>query len=417
MAVLKTLDELAARVQALGYDTYTKKLPKTITVVTSQPRVEVLEKIAKSLKSFGGSYNPKGAGSSIGRTELTGGYIVLAKSGGGGSGAGADVTKLTESAQCIYAAAHYSNFKMIPSEMKKAEGKADINESFANIYKKLPDEWIKSCMLGAEILKKNYPGTNYTFHRGSSWVEKLEDHWKALNSEAQLFSNLNKWSPADIWMVSSAGASIDLTKTKSIAELNAVLLKALNEKKIIGVSLKKIVGSASLSKVNVGADRPKWKFESTTTGLRDFWSSGDGYILFEGGKIQFRKFGSTWQGEIKGKNANMGKISGGPITGIMNTFGITLQPQREITGRSAQNIKDFYEWYSGISYHPKMSFNQFNIEASKKDHNWYVSKILTTQLLYHIENQNTKKQEEITSSFLNYASSQSVLSGPFVKVY
>lgn len=423
MPQFKNKDELKVQLHKIGYKDLTDKTAKkiVINIPKGADRVGTLEDAANKLKSYGGKYNDKSNESSVGRTEFNGGFAVLAKiKGGGGSGAGSDLTKLTESAQCIYNASHYAKGGYSHTDLKKHAKDADVDETMTNILKKLPEDWVESSMLVAEELKKRFPAAKrYTHHRGSKWVSDLEGHWKKLNDEAgKPFSNLNKWSPADIWMVSSKGANVDLLKTKTLTELNKVLLANLKTKDIVGVSLKKVAGRAQYKELNVSSSRPTWKYESTTTGLRGFFASGDGYLMFDGGKAQFRKFGSTWQGELKGKNANMGKVSGGPIITLMKIqFGKDMIPQRDLMGRTDADVEMFYDWYCKVKYHDKMSYYDFYKEVEQKDMNWFISKAMTTQLISIVENLPKAKKDEFASALVNYAASESVLSGPYVKVY
>lgn len=417
-------DELNAMLSSVGYETTDGKTKKTTVILLPKggDREGTLREVAKKLKKYDGKYNPSGGSSSVGRTELRGSYYIECKiKGGGGSGAGSDLTKLTESAQCVYSAALYAGKNYTQKDMKSVSSSFDVDEKLDNIFKKLPDDWIESSKIIAARLKKEFPpsGKKYVHHRGSKWVDTLEKHWKKLNDDADKpFSNLNKWSPADIWMVSAKGAKVDITKTKSLVELNNLLIKNLKSKDIIGVSLKKVVGTAKYKELNTSKKRPSFKFEKTSTGLRGFFQSGDGYLFFEGGKAQFRKFGSTWQGELKGKNANMGKMSGGPIKGLIdNIHKKKFVPQRDLKEKNEENIESFYEWYSNVPYHKKMSRTEFMKNIKDKDMNWYVSKILTTQLIAMIESLTDKDKDRFASGMVNYAGSESELSGPYVKLY
>ena len=424
MPSFASIQELQTAISQLGYTEFEKKSSRKLVILLPRggDRAGTLDQVATKYKSYGGKYNDKSSESSVGRSEFTGGYTVLAKiKGGGGSGAGSSLTKLTESAQCVYNACHYAGDKFTNANLKKHSSKADTDEQFDNILNKLPDDWIVSSKLIAEKLKKQFPdrGKGYVHHRGSSWVNTLESHWKTLNTEAgKPFANLNKWSPADIWIVSSAGSRVDLTSTNNIVELNELLVEKLKSKDIIGVSLKKVVNIANYKELNVGFNRPTYNFESTTTGLRGFFQSNDGYMMFDGGKAQFRTFGSTWQGELKGKNANMGKVSGGPIESIIRIqFKKNFVPQRELASRTDDNMKQFYSWYTSIPYHNDMSYDDFYAESTKKDQTWYISKIMTTQLMSIVESFSSKQKDEFASALVNYAGSESVLSGPYVKVY
>lgn len=424
MSQYKTKDDLKIALSKLGFTDFVDKTQTKliVNIPKGSDRATVLEEIAKKLK---GKYNDSAHGdSSVGRTELSNGkWHVIAKiKGGGGSGAGSDLTKLTESAQCVYNACLYAGDTFTAANLKKHGSKtADVDEKMDNILKKLPDDWIVSSKIIAEKIKNEFPdrGKSYTHHRGSRWVDALEKHWKDLNKEAgSPFSNLNKWSPADIWLVSRKGSRVDIIGTKTLVELNQVLIDNLKSKDIVGVSLKKAVGRANYKELNVDSNRPTYKFESSTTGLRGFFQSGDGYMMFDGGKAQFRKFGSTWQGELKGKNANMGKVSGGPIITLLKMqFKKDMIPQRELMQRSDDDVRMFYDWYNNVPYHDKIDYFDFYKEVESKDMNWFISKAMTTQLISIVENLPKKKKDEFASALVNYAGSESVLSGPYVKVY
>ena len=425
MPTFKSRDELKIQLDKCGYtDLADGKTSKTVVVQLPKggDREGVLRETATKLKSYGGKYNPTGGQSSVGRTEFTGNYYVECKiKGGGGSGAGSDITELAESAQCVYLAAKYKKAgKYDQKSLSECKAHYDVSDTLKRINEKLTDDWVDSSKLGAEMIAKKFPnsGKNYVAHRGSSWVTALERHWKTLNDEAgKPFTNLNKWSPADMYIVSSAGKSIDLTKAKTLVELNQMMLKAYKSKDIVGISLKKMRGTVQFKELNVTTARNAYAFVSATTGLRGFFESQDGYIMFNGGKAQFRKFGSTWQGELKGKNANMGKVSGGPVAGFVKEyFKVDFVPQRELLKRDEATIDQFYEWYNLCDDTPEIDKYDFYKQVMDKDMNWYVSKILTAQLMAIVAKATPKQRDAFTSGMVNYAASESVLSGPYATV-
>lgn len=408
------IDDLKLSISNMGYE-IKKVSGKNIDVIvpgSSQDRISFLKDIAQKLN---GRYNPRGGSSSVGRAEISGFYIN-SKPKGGGSGAGSDVTALTESAQCAYAAALWYGKDFSSKSIKAAAKYFDINVKTEDVINKLSDQWVDSCIITAEKLKKEFGKKRYTFHRGSTWVESLETHWKNLNKIEKQFTNLNKWSPADIYMISDAGKRIKLTEANTIIELNAMMLKAIKSRDIIGVSLKQVKGTAKLDYKNVSKDRYTYEFEKLTTGKREFFASGDAYIYFNGGEIQFRTFGSTWQGEIKGKTANMGKISGGPINTLMAKNGITLKPQSAIVEKTLPLVKEFYKWYKHFEKGNAISEKEFITLVDSKDQNWWVSKYLSVQLMYKIDILKQEEKNTIVTSMIGYAASESDLSAPYVKV-
>lgn len=425
MPTFKSREELKIQLDKCGYtDLADGKTSKTAVVQLPKggDREGVLRHVADKLKSYGAKYNPSGGQSSVGRTECAGGYYVECKiKGGGGSGAGSDITELAESAQCVYLAAKYKKAgKYDHKSLAECKAHYDVSDTLKRINEKITDDWIESSKLGAEMIAKKFPnsGKNYVAHRGSTWVSALEKHWKDLNNEAgKPFTNLNKWSPADMYIVSSAGKNINLTKAKTLVDLNKMMLKAYKSKDIVGISLKKMRGTVQFKELNITTERNQYEFVSATTGLRGFFLSNDGYIMFNGGKAQFRKFGSTWQGELKGKNANMGKVSGGPVAGFVKEyFKVDFVPQRELLEQDDATMDQFYEWYTQCEDTADMDKYEFYKEVKKKDQNWFVSKILTAQLMAIVANATKKQRNEFVSGMVNYAASESQLSGPYAKV-
>ncbi len=428
MAILKTRDELKIKLDKCGYgDLKDGNTQKTVAVLLPKgsDRVDALMTIATKLKSFGGKYNGTQRKSTTGHVELSGQFVVVAKhKGSGGSGAGAGATRLTESAQCVYNSACYASQAYTHAGLKKNSTKFDVDEEINNILTKLSDDWISSSKLTAENLKKRFPKRNYTHHRGSRWVGELYNHYKELNKGAgKPFGDENKWNPADIWMCTPKGESAlrKIKQTETLVDLNNMLIEYYNTGDIVGVSLKKVVGSVTAKEMNVGANRSTYNFESMTLGLTSFWNSQDGYIYFDGGRAQFRTFGTTWQGELKGKNANMGKMSGGPIKGLYDFIAGPSRPkfvpQIQVRDRTEENIKQFYEWYCMVPGLPKMSEYDFYKELKEKTDSWYLSKIQSTQIIALVSQFNKKDKDRFSSGLANYAGSESELSGPYYKVY
>ena len=427
MPAIKSRDELKIQIDKCGYtDLKDGKGSKLVTVLLPKgvDRVDVLMSIATKLKAYGAKYNPTPTKSTTGHVELTGSYAVVAKyKGSGGSGAGAAQTKLTESAQCVYNAAHYAKQPYTHAGLKKNANKFDVDEQMNNILTKLPDDWVDSSKLTAENLKKRFPKTNYTHHRGSRWVGELYAHYKKMNKEAgKPFGDENKWNPADIWMCTPKGeqALAVIKRTETLLEMNTKLIEYYNSGDIVGVSLKKVVGSVKAKEMNVGTNRSSYNFKSMTLGLVSFWKSQDGYLYFDGGHAQFRLFGSTWQGELKGKNANMGKMSGGPIKGLYDHIAGPARPkftpQIELRGRTDEDIKQFYDWYCMCPDLPKMTEYEFYTELKDKTDAWYLSKIQSTQIVALVSQFNKTDKDRFSSGLANYAGSESELSGPYYKV-
>lgn len=417
---LETMQDLKSKLIELGYIELKDKGSKKVIVVTSEPRTDAMAKIQNALA--GAKFNPDMSGSSIGGIELPSGLGILIKSTkGGGSGAGAAMTALVESAQCLYCAARwYENGKYDADSLKRAYKHVDVTEPLDKMINDPPEDWIKSFIVTAEKLYEKYSSVkNYKFHRGSSWVERLENRFKAANKVEKEFSNINKWTPADIWMVSNS-SNENFSGADSLIQLNSLLLKGIFDKQFIGVSLKK-TSAAKFSEQNITKDRSTYEIKNPwyTTGRRNFFSAKDIYLMYHDGEVQFRTFavGSSWQGEIKGKYANHGKISYGPVNSIVKRLsGKSLDDPNALKTMFSKNRdglnKKFYEYYKDIETRP-LSYDKFVGEISRKEWDWHLSKYLGAQLISLV---GKKDAEKVIGAAISYASSNSEMSAPFIKI-
>ena len=117
-----------------------------------------------------------------------------------GSGGGAEGTKTTECAQCVYAAAMFNGEKLKvgdkldPTLFGNYASKFEIDESLEKIETDLTDSWVESSILIATAMKKLLKGTKYTFHRGSPLVSEIESKFNELNKaqKPKPFSNVKE---------------------------------------------------------------------------------------------------------------------------------------------------------------------------------------------------------------------------------
>ena len=244
-----------------------------------------------------------------------------------GSGGGAEGTKTTECAQCVYAAAMFNGEKLKvgdkldPTLFGNYASKFEIDESLKKIETDLTDSWVESSILIATAMKKLLKGTSYTFHRGSPLVSEIESKFNELNKaqKPKPFSNVNKWSPADIYAVKD-GASFNFSQYSNLGEFTNELKELYDKKTLVGISLKKAKGNVTIKENNItGFIRRPVKYKGYDK-PRDFFSSKDMYIYLGDIKMQLRTFSrhvGGWQGEIKGKTAAAGKIGGGVLESIM----------------------------------------------------------------------------------------------------
>ena len=387
-------------------------------MIAKSPEVEAVLKAGKQPRGFKFKLTN---GKEIGFKDLQ----KTKEFGGGtaGSGAGADVTAAAESAQCLYAQCLWDNSKTLWSEneLRAAYGKINVDTPFEEIMK-LPEDWRVSSILGAKILKRGIGRRTYKWYRGTGIQSYMEEKFKTLNARAgRPFNNINKWTPADIWVEATDSALYDWDSCESLTALNQMLLKAYAARDVMGISLKKIEGRARIVQVNYKKPFKSPRFRNVTFGKRSYWQSKDGYIQFTGGEIQFRTF-PAFQGEIgSGNKAKHGKVSGsaGPksLMGqmLVQSGAASIEAQQPLIRMFRSNKDQFLQkWYDAYtkSPNPTMKYDKFVKEVGNKDDNWCVSKYLVTTLFNNIKG----KEQQFLNLMFRYASSASPDSAVHLKV-
>jgi len=364
--------------------------------------------------------------------------------GGGGSGAGSDITALVESAQCLYCALVWYVFKrkmkldeiVSPTQFKTAYGFCDVTEPLENMMQNLPEDWIKSSILGANKLYDKYMHVrDARFHRGSSLVEEIETTFKAINRKEGAFGDINKWSPADMYIFKNNQDISSITGEKSLKGLNGEMTKMYLDKKVIGVSLKKCETTARYSQINVNESKGTTsgvKFVRYITKANDratIYDSMDAYLYFgerSFDRIQWRSFGTGdgltgFQGEIKGETANQGKVSLGPASFIIKQYtGVSLPKSSDVAGRVRRKddslCKEIYEMAKklGVNNLPPMA--DHILMCYQQPMKWRYAKYLAFKVLTTIDAQNKNIKDQITKDIYYYAGSKSSFSAPYAKI-
>ena len=354
-------------------------------------------------------------------TEIA--FGVLSKTaefgGGRGSGGGSDNTRATESAQCVYAQLMWDNPKtnFSPDELRSTFTKVQVDANLSDVLLG-DDQWIASSINTAKLLHKVLKKKQYTWHRGSQWVSKLEDTFKKLNREEKLFSNLNKWTPADIWAIArGAENKYNILDANSISELNNELMKAYAARDIMGISLKQTGKKPKLSQVNFRVPFVPPKFIKQSFGKRNFYGAKDGYLFGSGGfELQFRTF-PTFQCEIIGKKAKHGKVSYGGISDAMkDAVGRPLTQKKVVEQLLKKNPVMFYEqfWKYYVMTSVKQSDSKEELIANleKKGFEWSVSKYMVLELFTSIKG----REQQVLDYIVRIAKSQTKNSAVHLKV-
>lgn len=284
---------------------------------------------------------------------------------GGGSGAGAYITKMSEMgvAVCLAAIIH-SKGKCYNSSKKvlapEISGVCDLGTgNTKNEIEKVMDwlnsnpKWLESCKKTAVAIKnKTNLSTAHHIHRDSRFMNSIYDTFTKNIKETikagapGLKINTNKWNPSDIWISNKSQIS---AKIDSVTGLNAMLINAFQKSDIVGVSLKKVGTSANWSVYNLPSQKKvKFEFECIIE-QGDPWSAKDVYFTAGQGddalKIQLRSFDNAQniQAELKGKNANNGKCGHGPMSFILkkNFSAFNFKSSNDILGMQTKEGTDY----------------------------------------------------------------------------
>ena len=224
--------------------------------------------------------------------------------GAAGSGGGADLTRIAESAQCYYCSYAFNvagRELKTPPTLKELGTAARYVQADMNLYDamdKCPEDWHDVFVKTANVLVKTYRNKvsgNVYFHRGSKFMQKIyEAKAEVMKADKRSdnvqapgsFSN-DKWNPGDIWLSTYGTTEYPLTnKYSTWSELNQQVLekagKLGGKTRLLGISLKKVTGpSAKITEFNL----PKrvHNIMSSYEGFRfgkvgDFFSSQDIYM-------------------------------------------------------------------------------------------------------------------------------------------
>lgn len=370
--------------------------------------------------------------------------------GGGGSGAGADVTAIVECGQALVCSLVYNiEKKVIKWEdltmdgLQKAMEYCYLTETLDTIIERSPPEWVQSYVKSANILYKNYKmsGSPVYFHRGSAFMNQIyaakktvfDADKKSDNPQAPGSFSDDKWNPGDIWMTTLK--KVPEIRDDSWASLNKDVYDLARSKKLLGVSLKKVGASAHIEEYNAltniqAKDYRYTGFRVSSLSERGplppFFNSIDLYMTIGEKEIQFRATSgeASWQGEIKGATAAGGKIGGGNVNFYLKKYvgsGVFIKSEDEIL--KFVKTKDFFpEFYSLYKKHFDgniLPYEEFVMNANKKQSEskgYLFSKYINMKFIDLFLSANPPTRNKIATDFIRYAASDTDQSSFFVKI-
>jgi len=349
----------------------------------------------------------------------------LPYSKGTGSGAGAEITKLSESAVCIALASlvHLGEFNLDEEVTINAVdkvldlGSSNTKQEIKKVldWLKTDEKWLNSVILTAEKIKTkigNKLTRSHHFHRDSVFMnsiyKKFQEHLKPLNKLNIRISN-DKWNPSDIWISNKS----DLPATNDIVSLNKVLLNGFKKTEIVGISLKKTGASVNYSVYNIDKQHHAFKFKSIKSQSTPFSSKDVVIETVAGLNMQIRTFGvgQSVQVELKGKFANNGKCGFGATKHIIKSLANRdIYDNTKIKSMKKDKILSEINKFYGQVFSSKPSISALETELDNKGFksnavalDYLTSKLQALQIASAIKND--KEQDMIVTGIYGYAHS------------
>ena len=364
-----------------------------------------------------------------GNTFTIGKIQKTAEFGGGkGSGGGAEQTDVQESAQCLINAIRYNKGSKITAKditatsVKKAASRIDTTSSLETMAKFIAsnEEWRNTTISTANLLAENFKG-DFKFYRQKGIVPIIENAAKSALKKADISANINKWNPADIWMATDA--AFEVNYPDDLEKLNKLISRLFRDGVLVGVSLKKCEDACHAETFNAGTKKSSNKFEKIDPKDKNVFATKDIYIRYSDGRIQFRNFGdiSSWQGEIKGKQASGGKIGHDAVSYILKNLGQPgLTSQKEILAACKTGDKSFitsyFKLYNSTSLSPKMKSAEFEQAFNDAPLGNRTSNYFNVELISQLDKLNDNQKDTFIEEVVGYAKSSSSFSSTFVKI-
>jgi len=343
-------------------------------------------------------------------------------------------------ALCATAYAMNSSTKFSDKDLKAAYDRGDYSNKFNDIIG-VSKSWKTSGHNSAKAITDLFSTRNIAGAHDAGIMEVVTKEYMRVNKIERAFTDINKWSPADIWMYDVSAKSDIIRQIQSsvdLINLNAVIENLCTEGKLFGVSLKqtkKVVSKATPYNTE-GAIIPVISDIKETYGKRSFFKSIDVFIFYNYSdmpqSIQFRNFG-TWQGEITitGSAAKHGKVGQGKINSILKSNQCPTIEDTIKTG-SAKFVKDkegFYlEFYNAAKNSPEVSGMNYETFISTLESSvlyngpgdlsdMQIGARLTSKLLGCLFLEQYRAfSSEVIKDLVGYASSSSKQSAAFFKV-
>ena len=301
-----------------------------------------------------------------------------------------------------------------------------------DLYMKASKMWMDSSMRTANFaFGLSQIGKDFIVHQRSNsrFVTNISKQAGMLIKEAGFRMGLDKWNPADIWLVHPSLQNTDFTKYKGIVELNKWILGEYNKGRLIPVSLKMTGKNVKLDIKNANTIDKMFKYEGFDVGKTGYVQALNGTIYWEGGSMIIRNFGrpESVSGEINGQFAQGGKVKMSIIVDAINRVGgrVRTKTHQEIIGLYDRTpmvvFKKLFEDMKVLdpSTATKYNMDQFqsDIETKTNKYNYLISKYQVGDIMKAFLRLSTEQKNKVILAAVGYAGSETEISSVHIKIY
>lgn len=323
------------------------------------------------------------------------------------------------------------------------------------IYEGVEEEWLKVFFAQQKTMLKEFSGNKFSeFNRDGGFMDYISN---IVRSKFGI-SKKDTWNPADIWCIKDEAEvmklidqTIDGNGSQTILELNAVLRKLYKERKVVGVSLKKVSGGvAKYEEYNIREDglEANYNFKTARMTCPLAWKNTDGRfgqdsrIFVEGQEgviynFQIKGNDSTkfsnlkWEPTEKGAAAaRMGKAPVDMVKKLLEDNKVDFETDHNKYPKTATqfNEKQTVEQYKRLFL--KLRSKQVDTEIDKVDE--FVSnmqqtfaskpevansKCMQMKFLEAVLDMKPDKRDEFMTDMVFIAAKKGKRFGPFGKLY
>jgi hypothetical protein len=396
--------------------------------------------------------------------------VQFKPSNAAGSGGGAAATKIQESAFCLYCALRWHVIKkdltldniFSTKDIEAAKAYIDTPGVTTDQIMEFDPDWKEIFMDGANKLHNKIKDGDYEFLRGDTSIDDgvIKEAFSNCKATTKPFlSQEDKWNPADMWIVNKSDKNNVIATLKpfgkkgknsggSIEALNLVIETLFTEKKLMGVSLKKTGGSASVKIMNETPPAQRRaelqvEYKKTKTLSEITYDSGrnmtkdpeqkypmDVYLYYGNGsqdRIQLRNFGGDskgdWKMELKGTYAAMGKIQGQVARDLLKAVGFNNVPEEPSwptskpgPGNAQYNMtKEIYKLLLNFNAKGLPDKDQAQGTIAEKRQSWRYSKLSGLRFLEWLDGLDDSSADKVLREIYLYAGSQQDHSSVYYK--